>query len=211
MKKLFGLILLLFIITTARAEDFQPAKLQFADGKEKTGLIKVSSIQEVNLVYKASEKADKEKIKLDELSRIIIPQKEGEAAEYVPEYFINPMNGKKSKDPVWVQVLLKGPATLYAQGGGMMTTRGGQAHQVTDVTFYIKRTGEEGGTWVGAYFTSGAMGINIDKTFRKHAGKYFADYPELATRIENKEFKILEVPAVVEEYNKWKTSKASKK
>jgi hypothetical protein len=210
MKKLFGLILLLFIITTARAEDFEPAKLQFADGKERTGLIKVSSIQEMKLVFKASEKADKEKISLDELSRIIIPQKEGEAVEYVPVYHVT-LGGGKSKSPMWVQVLVKGPVTLYAKGGSMMTKGGANFHEVNDVMFLTKRDGEEAATWVGTYFTSGAIGINVNKTFRKHAGKYFADYPELATRIENKEFEILQLPAVVEEYNKWKSTKASKK
>lgn len=210
MKKLFGLILLLCIITAARAQDFQPGKLQFLNGKEKSGLIKVSSIQEMKLVFKASEEADKEKIDLNELSRIIIPQKEGEAAEYVPVYHVT-LSGGKSKSQMWVQILVKGPATLYAKGGSMMTTRGGFNHQITDVMFLVKRDGEEAAAWVGTYFTSGAMGININKTFRNRAGKYFADYAELATRIENKEFEITDLPAVVEEYNKWKSAKASKK
>lgn len=214
MKKLFGLILLLFIIATARAEDFEPAKLQFADGKERTGLIKVSSIQEMKLVFKASEKADKEKISLDELSRVIILPKGGEVVEFMPEYIINPASGKRTKEPAWMQVLVKGPVTLYVKGSGMMVrtmTSGLHFKEVTDVMFYAKRAGEEGGTWVGMHFTSGAVGINENKTFRKHAGKYFADYAELATRIENKEFDVMDLPAVVEEYNKWKSTKASKK
>lgn len=211
MKKLFGLILLFFIITAARAQEFQPAKLQFSDGQEKTGLIKVSSIQEGKLIYKASLEAGREKISLNEVARVIVNPEGAEPVEFVKEHAILPLTGKPLKDPMWVQVLVKGPATLYVRGGGMMTRSGGFHHEVTDVMFYAKREGEAGASWVGMKFTSGAVGINENKNFRKYAGRYFADYPELAARIENKEFEVMELPAVAEEYNKWKSAKASKK
>lgn len=86
----------------------------------------------------------------------------------------------------------------------MSFQQGAFTHNVNDITFYAIRANEEAASYLGMYFTSGAMGINVNNTFRKLTSSYFADYPELVQRIENKEFKILEVPAVITAYNEWK-------
>ncbi|MBC5774684.1 hypothetical protein H8S95_11475 [Pontibacter sp. KCTC 32443] len=204
MKKLFTLILLACTIT-AFAQDFQPGKLIFANGKEMTGLVKTSSVQEENVVFKATDSAAKEKINRAELSKVTFPQKDSDAVVYVPVHTVT--YGRKSKEPYWLQVLIEGPVTLYGHGATMSFNRGGMPHNVSDVTFYAKRTDEKEATWVGMHFTSGAMGVNVQNTFRKQSALYFADYPELVTRIENKEFKVTDLPVIVTEYNKWKSAK----
>lgn len=201
MKKLL-LFIALLCTSAVYAQDFQPGTLRFANGKEMTGFVKSSSVQEKNAVFKATDSAAKEKISREELSKITFPQKDAEAVTYVPVHTVT--YGRKSKEPLWLQVLMEGPVTLCGHGATMSFQRGGLPRSVTDITFYAKRTDEEGASWVGMHFNSGAMGINVQNTFRKQAGKYFSDYPELAARIENKEFKVLELPAVVTAYNKWK-------
>jgi hypothetical protein len=189
--------------TTIFAQDFQQATITFKDGKEKTGLVKASSVGTYNIIFKPTESGSKEKISSNELSRIVFPQKDAEPALYEPVYLLT-ITGKKSKEPTWLQKLMDGPVSLYCSGGRMSFQRGAFTHNVNDITFYAIRKDEEAASNLGVYFTSGAMGININNNFRKLASAYFADYPELVKRIENKEFKILEVPAVITAYNEWK-------
>lgn len=205
MKTLFTIVLMLFS-TTLFAQDFQQATITFKDGKEKTGLVKASSVGEKNIVYKATESGSKEKITSDELSKIIFPQKDAEPAVYEPVY-LKTLTGKKSQEPTWLQKLMDGPASLYCSGGRMSFQQGAFTHNVNDITFYALRSNEEAASNLGVYFTSGAIGININNNFRKLASAYFTDYPELVKRIEAKEFKILDVPAVITAYNDWKTTK----
>ncbi|OKL41019.1 hypothetical protein [Pontibacter flavimaris] len=200
MKTLFTLVLL-FCGTIVFAQDFQQANVLFADGKELTGLVKASSVGEKSIMYRAAEAGSKnEKISSSELSRIYFTL---DSAAYEPVYLM--FNGKKRKEPTWAQKLMEGPVSLYAKGSRMSFQRSGFNHNVDDISFFTKRTDEAGASMVGMYFSSGAIGINVNRTFRKLAGEYFADYPELAARIENKEFEILEIPAVVTAYNEWKT------
>jgi hypothetical protein len=205
MKTLFTLVLMLFS-TTVFAQDFQQATITFKDGKEKSGLVKSSTVGMGNIIFRASESGSKEKISSNELSRIVFPQKDAEPALYEPVY-LKTLTGKKSKEPTWLQKLMDGPASLYCSGGRMSFQQGGFNHNVNDITFYAIRVNEEAASHLGAYFTSGAIGININNHFRKMASAYFADYPELVKRIEAKEFKILEVPAVITAYNDWKLGK----
>jgi hypothetical protein len=118
------------------------------------------------------------------------------------------MNGKQSKNRMWLQVMVKGPATLYALSSTMVTSRGGNfGHQVSDVFFYAKRSGEEAASFVGHHFVQGAIGLNTAQLFKKHAGTYFADYAALAAKIENRDYKVTDVVAVVDDYNRWKKGK----
>lgn len=205
MKAFFTLVLL-FCGTTLFAQDFQQAKVLFADGKELTGLVKASSVGEKGIVYRAAEAGSKnEKISSSELTRIIFTQEGAEPTEYVPMRLA--YNDKMSKNAYWLRILSKGPVTLYALNGGFGFQRSGFDHQVSDINFYVKRPNEEAASSVGVYFTSGAQGINLNRNFRKLAGRYFADYPELAAKIENKEFGVLDVLAVVTAYNEWKGAK----
>ncbi|MBJ6118883.1 hypothetical protein JAO76_11805 [Pontibacter sp. BT310] len=143
-----------------------------------------------SIVFKATESGSKEKISSDGLSRIVFPQKDGEPALYESVY-LKTITGKKSKEPAWLQKLMDGPATLYCGGARMSFQQGSFTHNVTDISFYAIRANEEAASSLSVYFTSGAVGININNTFRKLASAYFADYPELVKRIEAKEFKYL--------------------
>jgi|GEM_PF-3250190 len=201
------LLLCAFSSLVACGQQFQPAKLVYTSGKTSTGLVKVpQSGGDKYVVLKADESAPKEKISSEEISKIVFTPKDEEPVEYAWEY--TEINGKQSKSPMWLQVMVKGPATLYALSSTMMTSRGGTfGHQVSDVYFYAKRPGEKAATFVGHYFVQGAIGLNTAQLFKKHAGAYFADYADLAAKIENKDYKVTDVVAVVDDYNRWKKGK----
>lgn len=122
MKKLF-VVLLMLCSFVANAQKFQPAKLVFTNGKSITGLAKAPTAADKYIIMKRDEKAPKEKISSDELTKIILTEEGSEPLEYVREY--SAINGKKSANPLWMQVIVSGPATLYGLGSAMMTTRGG--------------------------------------------------------------------------------------
>ncbi len=206
MKKALLLVWLLSSVVVY-GEQFHPAKLVFTNGKTSNSLVKIpASGGDKYILIKASESAGKEKISSEELSKITFTPKDSDPVEYVREY--TAVNGRQSKNPLWLQVVEKGPVTLYALGSSMMTSRGGSfGHQVSDVTFYAKRANEQAATFVGQYFTQGAMSLNAGQLFRKHAGTYFADCATLAAKIENKEYKVTDMLAVVNDYNRWKKGK----
>lgn len=74
-------------------------------------------------------------------------------------------------------------------------------HTSIDVLWYCKRPNEDVATVVSWTFNTQ---INKNNIFRNNASEYFRDYPELAKKIENKEYKHEDLIQVVTEYNDWK-------
>ncbi|WP_152425176.1 hypothetical protein [Nafulsella turpanensis] len=204
MKRLFTLSFILFsCLSICNAQKYLPATLHYTDGSIVKMLLKATPPDGKKVTAKASEEANKEKIDSELLSKIIFEEETGPVV-----YERHALNfGGRVKDKQWVQVLASGPATLYGQGGAMGMMRAGFAHTVTDVTFFAKRTSEENPSFLGVHITSGAMPIGYNKQFRKFAGKYFSDYPALAERIDNKEFKVSDALMVVNIYNQWASKK----
>lgn len=182
-----------------------PAILEYSDGHTAKMLVKTEPPSGKYILAKADEDAKKEKIKSNLLERLIFEVEEEDDVVY--EQHSSKLI-KKVRDKHWMQVVINGPVSLYITASSMSMTRGNaMMHTVNDVTYYARRTDEDYATYIGMDFTSGAMGIGVDKHFRKYAGEYFSDYPELAERIENKEFKVSDVEKLVEEYNTWASNK----
>ena len=200
MKKLFTLFLLLgCAVLNTYAQKYLPATLHFTDGRTTQMLVKATPPAGNKVIVKADESAKKEKILSEQLSKIIFEVEESDPVVYEQ----HPLTiAGRVRDKQWVQVLVSGPVSLYGQGGSMGMMRGGMPHTVTDITFYARRNTEEHASFLGVHITSGAMPIGYNKQFRKFAGEYFSDYPELVARIENKEFKVSEAIQLVQEYNK---------
>jgi hypothetical protein len=79
------ILLLLSVFTSfiACGQQFQPAKLVYANGKTSTGLVKVpQSGGDKYVVVKANESAAKEKISSEEISKIVFTPKDEEPVEY---------------------------------------------------------------------------------------------------------------------------------
>jgi hypothetical protein len=201
MKKLCTLFLFLICcVVNSYGQKYLPATLHYNDGHSAKVLLRATPPSGKKVVAKASEDAKKEKIASELLKQIVFEVEDSEPVIY--EMHSLDLAGR-IRDKQWVQVMASGAITLYGQGGEMGMMRAGAPHSVTDITFYARRNTEEHASYLGAHITPGAIPIGYNKQFRKFAGRYFSDYPALAERIDNKEFKVSDAIQVVEEYNKW--------
>ena len=198
-------IAMLALSITARAEKLFPARLVFTDGKIMTGLASMpSEATDSKLAYKATEKDDKTHYKSDLLKTVVYYfGKDSVVFDRLKSYH---MNSKKMTDLVWLQVLKRGYVTLfYSLKEGQYLSLS-YSMPTEDHYWLCLRPGEEAATIVSWKYGS----INVNMTFKKKAPKYFADYPELAQKIENKEYKWDNIMQVVNEYNDWKQKKKGK-
>lgn len=80
----------------------------------------------------------------------------------------------------------------------------GGAYKFTsiDVFWYCKRPDEGVATVVSWTFNSQ---VNKNNVFKNNAAEYFKENPEIARKIEIKQYKHEDLIQIVEEYNKWKT------
>ncbi|MGX7666701.1 hypothetical protein [Flavobacterium pedocola] len=120
-------------------------------------------------------------------------------------YYKSPRQAKIAKSPRFMMVSMRGPVTLYydtyqdvthAMGAGM-------SYFSTGVTYYGKRMDEPAASVLSSY-VNGQVNPNV--VFRLCAPRYFADFPELAAKIESKKVTYYEIVSVVLEYNNWKNS-----
>lgn len=218
MKKVTYFILILFITPSiSLAQKYQQGKIKLTNGEVISGLVKPPNDPgEKNIEYKENADADKVKYGSDEVEEVMV---------YVESYehrFIRKVvrmpkkkEPKKEKDyrytdPIWLVVMVEGHTTLYAAGPLVKIKKDGQLRiklnwngsgVPPDIMFYLENENLEMPTWTALYSvaTMGQM-----KTFKFWTTKYFADYPDLVSRIEAEEFEVSEIADVVSEYNAWK-------
>jgi hypothetical protein len=201
MKKLVVLIIATFTAISAYA-DYFPAVIYLLDSTQIECLMNHPKIDAKTITYKISKKSKAEKVesKLIEKIRILFE----DSGDYTELQYLSCYNmglywktSKKAGKPTWLTVLIEGPVTLYLaesfmRGGGPLRTD-------VSFTYYIcKRKNENVATIITMPKTVGGSPL-------AHVGPiYFADYPELAERLKNKEFKDSQIEKVVNEYNLWK-------
>ncbi len=211
MKRLI-ILCLLFVSVNSIAQKLHNGKLYFVDGKTVDALVSIPKDPgDKKIEYKLKESDAKMTISSGKLKALTIRIDDSTQYEFAREAAKKATSKTKFKvlDTAWLTVLEKGPATLYAGGQafrvskrGELVIRGSWKGGVPpDTHFFLKRDGEDNAMWVGFYSPSTAM---LDVTFRYWTERYFSDYPQLAERIKNKEFKILQIAEVVRIYNSWK-------
>lgn len=199
MKKLLTLTLILTTVVFASAEKYSKGKVIYNDGKSKTGYIESSWGNTIK--FKASETAEPEKIKTDDLKTVVYFNDDGTTDELdrVKRYGLF----NKLTDDEWLHVAERGAATIYVLGVTMGKVGGSKAN-FTD--YYAIREGE-----AGAKIICSVSSGNPNSVFRNRASVYFADYPELAEKIKSKVYTYKEVMLAVREYNKWAAANSKKK
>ena len=185
MKQIFIFILVLSLSATSfAAKKYYSASLYLNDGSVKNGLATfVESEIGVYVFFKSNEKSDVEKIEALNIKKIVYTF-DNEKSEYVYLKVYKGWKQVKIKEPIWLEIVEKGIATLYiarivVEGGVLPENR-------TSFTFrdyYIMRDGEPAAKLIATLSTA-----NNNQTFRAKAPLYFADYPELATKIKNTEY-----------------------
>ena len=192
MKLALTLSVIFFLSIASFASTYHKATVVFADGKSKTGLVE-STLSSDYILFKISENAKEEKIESSTVKAVILTIK-NEPREF---HFLKVYLGwgqKRISDPQWLRVVEKGIATLYIKTSVMSDHNGLNKAGFED--YFCIRAGEP-----AAKMIANISSLNNNQTFRAKAPLYFADYPELATKIKSKEYTWRDLQVVAKEYN----------
>src|SRR5688572_14552247 len=194
MKKITLTLFAFLLVLTCDAAKYYDAIVVFTDGKSRTGLVE-SPFGGSYVLFKASKEAAEEKLQNYRVASIQFTI-EGKKKEYHQMKVYLGWGQKRISDPMWFEVVEKGTVTLLVN----QTTLSG-ANEMNKAGFqdyYCIRKGE-----VAAKLIAQVSSMNNNQTFRAKAPLYFQDYPELAAKIESKEYTWKDLVPVVQEYNKW--------
>lgn len=138
-----------------------------------------------------------------DITKVVLTTKNAGEVTFVREHIFGAFN--KISGPVWLQQLIDGPVSLYADAGEgfIQYDRGNFRELHAGISFYIKRHDEEAAS-LGAVYDKTAFDVNADRNFRKLTSDYLSDYSKLSERIRDREFGVLELPLVINLYNEWK-------
>jgi len=190
MKRLF--LLVLFCISTLGmyAQKFSPGIIHTKDGKQIECLVENSlNINERLISYKFGQKSKTERMASKSIKKITYINAEDNSYGEVVYTKFKGLPLHLGKSPQWCGVVIKGDDSK-----GEVTLLRNLEHGVL-----CKRPKEELPTFMGA----GKNVPAVANQFYKKAAEYFSDYPELAKRILDKEFKEGEIYDIVREYNVW--------
>lgn len=200
-KKIFLLILFLISISFDIVGQNTEAILIFKDGTKVIGLGKLKRGDIIKFRKNKNEKAvkyhfkDLEKVTIIENSRnvnyVYLKVKGSNKFEVLEESII----GKLSL----YRVVTQGQHAPMGVGFGINGGMGmgiGMGGSFTIESFYLKRKNEEDVTHLGSTSL-------FSKNFKKAASNYFSDCPKLKEKIENKEYKKIDIVAIVEFYNSY--------
>ena len=195
---LHGIIVCISVSTFA-AKNFYQASIYLNNGTTKNGLTSFVEFESGDYVYfKANDDSEVEKIESIQINKIIYTFDE-DKYEYMYLKVYKGWKQKEIKGPIWLEVVKKGIATLYVartvvEGGVMPGSKTSAGFR----DYYIMRDGEPAAKLYATISTA-----NNNQTFRAKAPLYFADYPELANKIKNKEYTWKNLDEVVDIYNNW--------
>jgi hypothetical protein len=198
MKTFLSLLIVACSIASSHAK-YYDGTILFTDGKSITGLVE-SPFGGDYLFFKASEKAEAEKIEAAKVSSVTFVI-DGKEKEYHQHKVYLGWKQVRISDPTWLEVVEKGVATLYVVRSSL-STPSNQQQKAGFLDYYCIRKGEP-----AAKLIAQVSSMNNNQTFRAKAPAYFADYPELAAKIESKEYTWKDLEPVVQEYNKWAKAK----
>jgi len=190
-------------LTDIKAKEYYEASIYLKDGTIKNGLAKIVETETDEYVsFKKNDKSEVERIEAIKVNNLVYTI-EDKKYEYV---FLKVYRGWKQEEtrgPIWLEVVDKGVATLYVTTT-VLYTRVGTPSQGSGTfhDYYIIRKGEPAAKIIATIATA-----NNNQTFRAKAPLYFSDYPELATKIRNKEYTWKNLEEVVDIYNKWAENK----
>ena len=207
MKKIFVLSLTLLVASFAYAAKFYQVKLIYVNGKEVKGFAKFhKEPASEELIYKSSLESPETKIPSEKLKTLIYYFEEGKPVEFdrIRTWRYNLKKEKVVSDPLWLQVVLRGHATLYTastEGSVMHSVRGASINP-GDTYYFALRPGEDSGTLLHLQMHTTVM-IMKNRMFRIIGADYFQDYKELSEKIANKEYKAKDLLTAVQEYNSW--------
>ena len=203
MKNIFAVLFLLIFSGIANAEDnYDNGKLVFTDGTSRTGWVETFMGADF-IRFKSSKDAQYEKIASEKIKTIIYLTDDNKSIEVEYDRIKVYLGWKQDRISKygWYRVVERGIATLYIKGTVMQGSIGNPNSKAGFQDYFVIREGEP-----AAKMIANISSMNNNQTFRAKAPLYFADYPELAKKIESKEYKWKDLVTSVKEYNKWAES-----
>jgi hypothetical protein len=210
MTKIKILILFFAMSATAYANDFIKAKLIYSNGTLLECYANfINDPYQKTISYKLTLESKKQEVKSTELKKIVFYENTDSAEfELITAYRIL---GSKPSDPCWMINLVSGYTKLYCiysagyvHNKGILSTGAIKWESMPDSYMFVCIRPDEPYATIISHVEKGGLTINANTGFKKQAAKYFSDYPELAAKIDNREYTYKEIVQVVEFYNTWK-------
>lgn len=208
MRKI-SLLFFLFTFSIIHAQ-YHQAKLLMASGEVKEGLAKLPSNQllDSRVEFKETRKGEATKFEDDEVAQLLITSKQGNnfLFERNNAVYLQKFMGKEyvqeKKNMNWMLLVYANPSIqIYSMPqkfrlddkGRLVSIKEGNALW-DDIYFLFRRPDQE-----KAYIVSGKSYPHARE--RKALAIYFKDYPEFVERIENKEFKKVDLEVVADAFH----------
>lgn len=204
MRKTFiVLFLFTFSIVANAAQNYENGKLIFTDGASRTGLVE-TNLGEDFIRFKSSKDAPVEKIASEKIKTIVYLKQDNITTEIEFDRIRVYLGWKQIEisDYGWYQVVERGIVTLYMNITSMQVSIQLPNSIAEFEDYFVIREGEP-----AAKMIAKIADANNNQAFRAKAPLYFSDYPELAQKIESKEYTWKDLLTTVREYNKWAVSK----
>lgn len=198
MKYLLTVMVISLCSLTSYADTWYEGTIVLANSKSKAGLVE-NSLGSEYVLFKASKDAKEEKIETSTIRAVILKIKDKTVEYHFRKVYLG-WAQKRMSDPTWIEVVEKGIATLYVIGSTMSSRDG--LNKAGFLDYYVIRDGEP-----AAKMIANVSSLNNNQTFKAKAPLYFEDYPELAAKIQSKEYTWKDLTTVVQEYNKWASKK----
>ena len=198
MKHLLILPVIFLLSFPSYADAYNEATIVFVNGTSKNGFVE-NTLGTDYILFKASKDAKEEKIESSTVRRIVFKVKNGNKEYHLLKVYLG-WGQKRISDPMWLEVVEQGKATLYVNQMTMSSRDG--LNKAGFLDYYCIRAGEPAAKMIANIST-----LNNNQTFKAKAPLYFEDYPELAAKIKSKEYTWKDLTVVVQEYNKWAQKK----
>ena len=196
-------ILLLLFSTLFYGQQYFPVQVDFKDGTSKTGYATVPRELQNKVKFKSSDGDKATKLNGDDIYTLTFTVEDGRTylleRSHVRTIIANKNGEMFDRVSKWSGWYLRkySDSRLYLYYGGDkykidkngdLTVKSSGQVGFTEISFYLKRPGENEITYISAAESSGIQG-NQGRIFRNVLSVYMEDKPELAERIRNKEFK----------------------
>lgn len=205
MKSILTVLLLGLLATGISANDYIPATLVFADGREMNGFVRrIEHAYAKHIRFKEALHLRSTKQPSKELKTVIFYD-QNDTLEFDRLHSYHGWKRDKVAPAMWLRVLERGHATLLHVSKPMRNTVKPNELSPTRHEHYwlCIRQGEDVASLLSVHSSNSLL--NND-TFRKKAPDYFKDYPELANKIRSKWYSYQQIHEVVRLYNQWASS-----
>jgi len=208
--KLYFLFVLLLTANFVLGKVYLKGSITYLNGDIKTGYLLIPEMPKQKIIkFKLSRNISKEeKIQSEDIKSVSVESEDGNS--YVFERIPTAKKpGKKPNRPCWLLVSTSGYSTLYITASYYQTDKKGNVSVVIDTRisfdlgfkYFLRKGNQDIAYRFGTTHLSIVPSYSFNKELIKNSELFLSDYPELVERIKNKEFKHVDIKAIIQIYN----------